>query len=532
MSNTQFTDHPLIQSVVPMVFKKSNAIYNNRISSADRRWIDPEDVIQEGLLAAFLAQGPGAWSETGGAKFSTYAFRRIDMEHRRRILEKQGRASRKLDNVVELDRPDPETGTTLDVADIKAHADTSVIECDFIELCSRVSGEAATMLIRGLLCDDFICEHHSRAKLLLAEIREALADTGLTRWHLSQLANNKESKISILWKLSTDANIEVSAMEAKVLQCIECDRKFNLQDVRDENFFVDTSTCKKCYLKLAALPATVSCFGKEKLVYESKSKLGGTKVIEGFSANDVECTLHCQDRVVCRQFIQEKTMSDEELLDDLDFDEIAEEAVQEVVEAAAPKAAKAKKPKADAAKPAKKKPAAEPVAKKPVKGADKKAAPVKAVKKTAVKKEEPKKKAVVTPISKGAKKIEKPAKSEKPVKAKAKKVAAAPKGDSEVVPEKYRDQVGDRWPHKAGSMMRAAFQYCLKGIKKDKLKEETEAINHDFALVYRVLQKNQSPTHYWRLVDENNFLRLYDVRPKTAKEAEQYRAQRRSKSAA
>lgn len=529
MSLTQFTDHPLIQSVVPMVYKKSNAVYNKRISRADRRWIDPEDVIQEGLLAAFLAQEPGAWSETGGAKFSTYAFKRIDMEHRRRITEKQARASRKLDTIVELDRQDPETNITLDVADTKAHADTSVIECDFIELCSRVSGEAVIMLIRGLLCDDFICEHHVRAKTLLAEIREALSDTGLTRGSLSQLASNKESKVSILWKLSTDANIEVSAMEARILQCIECDSKFNLQDVRNENFFVDTSTCRKCYLKLAALPATVSCFGKVKRVYESKGKPGVTKVIEGFSANDTECAVHCQDRAVCKKFIQEnkKVVSEEAVdaaLDDLDLDEIEQE-VSESVEAAAPKA---KKSKAEAAKPVKKKkPAAvEPVAKKSAKVVGKKVAPVKAAKNA----EKPvkavaKKKATVTPISKGSKKVEKPIKV-----AKAKKEPVL-KADSEPVPDKYKEQVGERWPHKAGSMMRAAFQLSLKGIKKSELQKQVEAINHDFALVYRVLQKNQSATHSWRLVDENNFLRLYDVRPKTAKEAEQYRAQRRSTAA-
>lgn len=556
MPDLSFADYPLIQSVVPMVHKKANAVYN-RVSQSDRGWIDPEDVLQEGLIAAFLAQQPGAWKPDGGAKFSTYAWRGINQRLHRKFSGYLDTQSRTAEGVIEIDKIDSDTGISIDLPDPDAITDSSVSECDFVMLCSRLSGRAATLLIRELIVSERpFCQHHISVQNSLTEIRKVISELGLAYSDLYALVSNRESKISVLKKLSTDGNIEVSTMEAKLLQCIECDLRFSLKDLQAGKYIAETSTCMKCYEKLAALPVTVSCFGREKREYVGSD--GVKKVIEGYSAADTECTVHCQDRTVCKNFIKKeiKAVSEEEFEeieveddggygDDLDIDAIADEVAGEVEQ---PKAAKKDKVKAkpEAKKTAKK--VAKPVkAVAPAKKVEAKAEPKKAAKKVELVKKEKAKEPVaakkakkVEPITTKSKKaVEPAAKSGKvaPIAKKAAKPAKtsptrAIKGDPDVVPEKYKDQLGARYPHKAGSMMRAAFMYCLKGIKTAELKKKVEEIEHDWNLVYRVLLRNESATHYWQLLDDGGFLRLMDVRPKTAKEADAYRTKHRGASKA
>lgn len=86
-----------------------------------------------------------------------------------------------------------------------------------------------------------------------------------------------------------------SVNNIRILECVRCRELFSLNDAQAGLFFIDTVTCRRCYEELQKMKSFGSCFGKP-----------GSARYAGYFANDPECTLYCQDRKVCRQFVIEK----------------------------------------------------------------------------------------------------------------------------------------------------------------------------------------------------------------------------------
>jgi hypothetical protein len=98
-----------------------------------------------------------------------------------------------------------------------------------------------------------------------------------------------------------ESMVKESEMDIKILECVECKGLFSLNDVQARLFFVDTVTCRGCYEKFQAMNSFVSCFGKPRSLHYA-----------GYSATDPRCTLYCQDRKVCRQFVIQKLKAEKQ----------------------------------------------------------------------------------------------------------------------------------------------------------------------------------------------------------------------------
>jgi hypothetical protein len=322
------------------------AATHRRIPEQHKRWIDPEDVLQDSLIAAL--QAATTWDAANKAKFSTYLYTGLHFSHDKAYhapLKQQKRSTK----LLELDAPvsaslGKEGGVLADLLGVEDATPTSARESveSFVAICSEVSGPAALLFIKGLLCNLW-SEQGRRAvdeAKLLAEIKDAADCLGIDMEQMSLLHKDEKTRRAALTAVSGTIRIGLGTevVDARILECVDCKGKLLLSDIKAGKYIVATMTCKPCYEKLAKAPLAQSCFGK---MYDPEV---------------LECKEHCADSIVCKDFtpIEEKKMEEDFDLDGIDFSDI-ETPVEEV-----PSLAAATEP-LDEVKPAEK-PAKEPKA--------------------------------------------------------------------------------------------------------------------------------------------------------------------------
>jgi|HubBroStandDraft_5_1064220.scaffolds.fasta_scaffold00789_8 hypothetical protein len=69
----------------------------------------------------------------------------------------------------------------------------------------------------------------------------------------------------------------------RILECVICQERFSVKDVKEGKYYPSTGVCHGCYVKAAAGNKKVWCFGT-------------------FDLSQLECRTVCSDRKVCRGF--------------------------------------------------------------------------------------------------------------------------------------------------------------------------------------------------------------------------------------
>lgn len=305
-----------IDSCGGMIVKQAAVTYHTRISAHHRRWVDPEDIVQDGLVAA-LETERHKFKKGHGTKFSTFLYRRLNWQMSR-IADGLRRQKRSLPGLVELDAPVPgsEDDKPVEIADGQAlHSDKINCIQSFITLCRSVSQPAIVVLIRGFLFAD----SRPATPEICVEIGQVAARLGIGINDLSMLrhaiaGHDDTFRKKLLTLISKEVMMVTGTEELiRCLECTECGGKFSIAAIRDGRFFVSSMCCRHCHKKMQKAPVTESCFGKPK-----------TSKREGFSESDVECRLLCQDKEACRQFSRSGKMSDKKTkgVDDVDFSKV------------------------------------------------------------------------------------------------------------------------------------------------------------------------------------------------------------------
>ena len=464
---------PLIDSCGALIASKAAQHYRS-VPAAHRRWLDPEDLLQEALVAALYSEA--SFQEGKNAKFSTFLYNGLDMALIKYHTGRLGRKKRTT-ALTEIDAV-TEDGMRMELPDTAALCTERLdVEASVLALARAVSDEAVVVLVRGLLCGDpAACRNTSAVE----ELHIAAKKLGLSYQTLAEVQKDEKIRRKTLTTLGNEVMLSSrSDAKLRVLECVQCSGRFTLGDVGAKRFYVEAMTCRSCYRELAAKPSTLSCFG----AYDSEA---------------IECTMHCFDRQACREIkecgMAKKTTEEKPVtakkskavkaavevddLDGIDFGDIPDvEAEAAVVEAA----------------------------EKPVK----KAKTVKAV--------EP------VPEAKAGK-----VKPEKPVKvAKVAKAAPVKREDPDGVPPK---EVGWRWPFKANSGMRWLFIKMLEGISTKQMPKvratmEAERMDEEgntqkgysWPLMLKCMRMCRSGiepriTHTWKVSEEGGSMKIYDVK--------------------
>lgn len=301
---------PLIDSCAGLIAQHAFKAHT-RLSPEHKRWVDPEDLLQQALLAAVKAERPGQWEASKGAKFSSYLFKALKFELSKSYTDRL-RVEKRSGVVVELDAPLPGTDTTFQVPDQtesveSTHTQARRATYGFEQLCRGCSPQVRVSLVSVLLCG--ARPNAKELEMVAVEAMPVATKLGL-RWEdLEVLQKNQKIRQQTLNQLVSSGIIGLADTDARVLECLECKGRFTLSQVADGTYHVGTSTCRSCFHKL--YKSKESCFGRRK-----------TARREGYSESDVECQLHCMDREACRQYIltrENGTMVDE--LEDVDFSE-------------------------------------------------------------------------------------------------------------------------------------------------------------------------------------------------------------------
>lgn len=462
---------PALESCRPMVIQKAYKTYT-RIRSPDRRWLGPEDLVQEGHLASVIALDS---HRSGGQKFSSHLFAALDW-HMSHLCKGLTYAKRRAVGIVELDAPLPSTDESSGATVLDGFSDPQTTE----EVTACVHNREAVLVFHGFVeairtgpaeHRSTAIEHVVRVLLFGQYSRQAVAEETLQTLagaarranicyaELKGCTENEETRKKLL-HYAAAAVIMDSDRENKLryLECVKCTGKFTLADVRERRYFLGPAMCRSCYSDMADDPTV--CFGKPK-----------TETREGYRVQDVECRLHCPDRGVCREISKETAMK---------------------TKAAKTEKAGAKAGKVDVAALA----------------------------------DDLKKLDVKTATAKVAKTEKAGA---KPVKA-----AKATKKEPEAAEDDGPKELGGVWPWRAGSAMRYVFQSAWEGItlkafaalfvgKKDgkPAGELHGAANHDYML--KKLRSGSAgkatKTHSWKLSEDGGRLKIYDAKYLLGKKA-------------
>jgi hypothetical protein len=285
---------PQIDACSGLIFQKATQTYS-QITQEHRRWIDLEDLLQEGLLAALKAQSS---YETGkDTKFSTYLYTGLHFHNTGRCKDRLRQAKRASAGLVELDAPvdDEEGGLTPSLASQEQGQEVAcgTIQA-FLGLCRSLSPGAAAYLIRGLLggVEVRMGRHQRSESRYQGEIALAVRKHRVRVDELRLLTKSEEIRKMVLHRLAEAGSIQLNpdVLMAEVLECIRCRKLFSLDAVQKGRYVVSTMTCSRCYHVMQRLPLSESCFGK------SPAEGGPTET-------DRTCQLHCRDRAICREFV-------------------------------------------------------------------------------------------------------------------------------------------------------------------------------------------------------------------------------------
>jgi Sigma-70 region 2 len=449
---------PAIDSCAGMIAGQALKAYGI-IAPEQKRWLDLEDLQQEGMLAALLAER--SFVTGRGTKYSTWLFPALRNQMSRVISPL---VQRKRDiapgHLLELDAPleTKEGSLGLELpAPTETGPESCLAEKAIVRMCTHLGGQAMALVVGGLLTGHLCRGHHRQAWFadVFPEIRSAARLEGVGVEDVATVLRDDFRRKKVLTSLANSDTIGLDTdIDIRVLECVECAGQFPLSALRDGRFVVETSTCRRCYKALQKSSPAKSCFGKFK-----------SPTTEGYSEADAECRLHCRDRRVCRQYASKPRERTTIMVDELEDNEITEledadfEGVDQETE---------EKPKA-----------------KPAKKAEKAPKPAKAAK---------------------------PAKADKPVKAKA------PAKEEDAPPP----EVGPRWPYKAGSALRTCFQMCYKGCKQKDLIDLLNRTGHKSTvpLMLRNMRHNfyereitdRFPTHDWKLNEEGGRFKIFAVK--------------------
>lgn len=438
-----------VAGCVALIAQKA-ASAHSRLAESHRRWIDPDDLVQDGLVRA-LEIDKHHYKRGRGTKFSTYLFRGLDWEFQG-LNASLNLPKRRLDDgaLVELDKPiSDDSKRARELTDAKSDDALSRLACvnAFLSLSKTLrhkNEEALVVLIRGLLFADT----RRATPELCSEIKYWADKQGVAMNDLRQVVDEDIRK-KLLNLMVRDVIMSEGAEESiRLLECVECGGQFSIAAIRENRFFVSTMTCKACYRKLQRSPSDVSCFGKVKTLKH-----------EGRSDDDIECKLHCPDRAVCSDFTKGRIkMSEKKAVDTVDDDFVDLDTAEGKSKATQAKADKKAKPA-------------------------KEAKPAKAAK---------------------AEKAEKPAKE-----AKAKKEPKAKK-EKVVVDPAPKNIV--EWPYKPNSVMLYVFRAMLDGVSKKKLEAKVNDGKHNFKLMLSIMRRPIHTDHTWKLNEEGDQYKIYDVK--------------------
>src|ERR1017187_2469460 len=291
---SSFELSPQIRSCENLIRKKAYAAYR-RLPTSHKRWIDPEDLVSEGMVAALQTKG---FVEGVGRKFSTYLYYSLDWHFDRYYFSPLNQSKRSAP-LIELDAPLSNSegeAQFYQLVGSDGRVDTILAEpvVSFMELCRSVSAKAVVILAKGLLCGNW--SGHENQSAVLAEIATVANRQRIGIDTLRTLFMEEKSREMALTQLGGFVTIGMGKeMDARILECITCSGKFSLLDIGSGRYVVETLTCRTCHRQMQAAPSEQSCFGKFK-----------TPEHEGYSESDVECRLHCRDRKICRRFIEKR----------------------------------------------------------------------------------------------------------------------------------------------------------------------------------------------------------------------------------
>lgn len=489
---------PAVDSCARMIIQKAQQTYA-QIPAENKRYIDFEDVLQEGLLAAWKAEQT---FNPKKSKYSTYVFNGLKQINQG-LLAPFRQAKRNATNgMVELDAPI--VGTE--------NACRELIATDVLP--SEVQETVATLLAVIYAADSkaqqMILEvvagkwrFHPRYMKVAHRLRRLVRFHKATERDFNLLWSNPEVKSQVIEGMARLTNIE--AADSRLLLCGECGKLFSLNDVREGRYVASSLACSECLTKLQGRPVNSTCFGKAEVVQDDRV------LRQGFSESNAACRLHCRDRVACkiyaakrgRHMTGEQAVLDGMELGDVELPEVVEKAVSTKKAKVKAKAglklvdkgtAKAKVAKAD----------------KPVKGKAKVAKADKPVAK----------------VAKTAKKAKKaPATERKP---RTKKSAAKIDPHSErgkALVKANLDDKGRDLPFKNPSNLRKMFVYALKtgrtlaemNAKAKSLDLKSGDPTYQLA-VLRALKSGESSlrpypsTHVWKLTEDAGQFHIHGVK--------------------
>ena len=288
---------PEIDSCAGLIKKRAAWSYR-LLRSADKRWMDEDDVLQDNLVMAVEALG--THSKRKGQKYSTHLYNRINWGSGHMALS-LGRKKRRANGLVELDAPIP--GDSEHFFELPDHTARKTLDAG-VDAADRVSAfrrlvvavqsgvtpkpaqyEAVEHLVRVLLFG-----HRTRTPdPTISSLLAAAAQQAQIKFvDLKGLSEDGRSQKELLQWAAGCAIMGMGAEnKLRCLECIRCRGKFTLTDVREGIYYLEPGVCRSCYKFMQADPGT--CFGK----VHSKAQ-------EGFQATDTACRLHCPDREVCR----------------------------------------------------------------------------------------------------------------------------------------------------------------------------------------------------------------------------------------
>ena len=462
---------PMVDSCSDLVHKKAIKTYKH-IAPENKRWIDLEDVIQEGLIKAWETEQHFTqyWEQEKPpahfkSKYSSYLYRGLDMLFSAKYSIPLG-ARKRITKLVELDAPiadDSEDHLEVPSHNVSPERLFQAVS-GVVQVCYAIPPAALTFLLNVIVSDTGRIRR--RTVKDISCIPEACDRFGVTRYDLELIMGDLESKSRVLESVMA-AETALGENDIKVLECIACREMFSLGDVRTGHYSATSLTCHQCLVKLYEGTDGVSCFGRLKVVNNNKT------VTEGYSVADAECRLHCRDRAACKKFIKEgrtnmtpaKVDNMEVDLDQLDLSDVE----------VAGSATTTTKPAKGSAKKAATKAAAKAPAKAEPKAAKKTEAP-----KAAKKAEKAPAKAAVKTATKASAKVAK-----KEVKADTPKQPRETKSTAKIDPKVAKaqgliklDEQGRDLPFKPGGM-----RYCLEqalepgGAKEKDLEKEVTKLS-------------------------------------------------------
>jgi|GEM_PF-5300292 len=487
-----------IDSCAGLIALKASKTYRG-ISPENKRWVDLEDVMQEGLLEAWRAEQH--FDPSHNVKYSTYLFRGLDMAYSATYHIPFRQQKRVLNGLVEMDSPTA-TGKTFDLPSDGANQEqVQSAVSEFMAVCRAVDADAVAFLLQFVLDDGKFRGHiRRRDAAAVDQIRRACSRLGVSRETFQFIHVNAAAKKQVLNEMKNLASSQSDPSMVNILECGQCRTKFSMADVKAGLYVITSLLCSDCLKKMKDSDADLTCFGKRKEVINNRT------VIEGFSEDDVECRLHCRDRVACKIYSERgKSMSKSAVdeLEDVDFGDIdVDEDVQQELDDVDERPAKSKSSKKDAKAAKSKK--------------QSKAKPEKAAK------AKPEKAAKAKP-EKAAKTAAKSAKKEAKTKSTRKSKSTA-KIDPKAAKDRIQlDEEGRDLPFKASSMMRYALVQALKPGGADEKSLEKFVVGKGFNWKFQraVLLSGKSgdsslrpypSTHTWKVEQKDGRIRVWDVK--------------------